>query len=478
MTTPLEVGAIIADKYRVEGTLGQGGMGYVLSARHLQLGERVAIKLLRPTVLAYPDVVARFLREGQMAARIRSEHVGRVFDIGSLSNGSPYMVMEFLDGRDLGHVLATEGPLPVELAVDYVLQAAEAVAEAHALGIVHRDLKPSNLVLTRRADGSACIKVIDFGISKVLQRGEPAAEGELTQSAMMMGSPLYMPPEQMRSARGVDGRADVWSFGCILYALTTGAPPFPGETVMGVYESILGGVPSLEGRRPDAPAGIDLVIRGALEKEVAERTPSLSEFAERLSPYASPLGRLSIERIRGTIGSASHRGPSVSSPPDEIGGAVAKSRGSRAGATAGSWEKDRAARSSPRRGGWVVAGAAAVLGIGLGATVYWLRATDPGSAAAPGGSIAPTSDAPGPASNGAASAAAVTVAPSAAMLASALPATPASSASSPSSVPVAPPPSAAPPKPPPPKPAPAQTPPPKGPPSKKTTGADLFGEPQ
>jgi serine/threonine protein kinase len=163
MVAPIGVGDVLAGKYRVERVLGRGGMGVVVAARHLRLGERVAIKLPAARMIARGDTVARMVREGRAAMRIRSEHVARVYDAGTLETGEPYLVMEHLDGRALGAILAAEGPLPIEAAVEHVLQACEALAEAHALGIVHRDLKPSNLFLTRRADGSPVIKVIDFG---------------------------------------------------------------------------------------------------------------------------------------------------------------------------------------------------------------------------------------------------------------------------------------------------------------------------
>src|SRR4051794_2316718 len=171
MSSPVNVGDILAGKYQVERVLGVGGMGVVVSAKHLTLGERVAIKFLLPQALARTDVVKRFLQEGQAAARLRSEHVARVHDVGTLEDGAPFLVMEYLDGHDISQVIRDKGPLSVESAVDYVLQACEALAEAHAIGIIHRDLKPSNLFLIKRLDGTPSIKLIDFGISKVTLPG-------------------------------------------------------------------------------------------------------------------------------------------------------------------------------------------------------------------------------------------------------------------------------------------------------------------
>ncbi|HEX3344971.1 MAG TPA: serine/threonine-protein kinase, partial [Polyangiaceae bacterium] len=191
-------GDVILGKYRVERVIGLGGMGAVVSARHLQLEERVAIKFLLPAMLANEEVVQRFLREAKAAIRIRSEHCVRVLDVGTLETGAPYMVMEYLEGKDLAAVVEAHAPLAIPDVVDWVLQASEALAEAHALGIVHRDLKPANLFLTRRADGTPSVKVLDFGISKQAASG---ADAGVTKTQAVLGSPRYMSPEQMRSTK-------------------------------------------------------------------------------------------------------------------------------------------------------------------------------------------------------------------------------------------------------------------------------------
>src|SRR5688572_14671551 len=182
MTAPRE-GDILAGKFRIERVLGVGGMGMVVSAMHLQLEERVAIKFLLPEALANPEAVTRFGREARAAVKIKSEHVARVTDVGALpETGAPYMVMELLRGKDLGAALREHGALPVALAVEYVLQACEALAEAHAIGIVHRDLKPANLFLTARADGSPCVKVLDFGISKIAAQSGSGSDMGMTRT--------------------------------------------------------------------------------------------------------------------------------------------------------------------------------------------------------------------------------------------------------------------------------------------------------
>src|SRR6478752_9937760 len=200
MSNEVHEGQILAGKFRIERVLGQGGMGVVVAATHLQLDERVALKFLLPDALANPEAVERFAREARAAVKIKSEHVARVSDVGTLESGSPYMVMEYLQGEDLASWVRRNGAMPVPDAIEFLLQACEAIAEAHALGIVHRDLKPANLFVTRRVDGSPCIKVLDFGISKLTAAG---ADQGITQTASLLGSPLYMSPEQLAAARDV-----------------------------------------------------------------------------------------------------------------------------------------------------------------------------------------------------------------------------------------------------------------------------------
>ncbi len=257
---PVKAGDILAGKYEVERVLGFGGMGVVVAAKHVHLGERVAIKFLLPQALKKAEVVERFLREGRAAVRIKSEHVARVFDVGKLDDGAPYMVMEFLEGADLSTLLKTKGAVPIELAVEYVLQACEAIAEAHSLKIIHRDLKPANLFVAKRADGSPVVKVIDFGISKVADP-TTGTDVEMTKTDVMMGSPVYMAPEQMISARDVDERADVWSLGVILFYLVMGAQPFRGNSVTQLYASIIEGPPRMRDTRPDVPPELEAAVQ-------------------------------------------------------------------------------------------------------------------------------------------------------------------------------------------------------------------------
>jgi hypothetical protein len=293
-TTPLEAprelpktGDVIAGKYRVERVIGMGGMGVVVAARHIELDEPVAIKMLLPHVPATGEPVARFLREAKAAIKIKSEHVVRVLDVGRTATGSPYIVMEYLDGYDLAQVLERSGPLPVEDTVDYVLQACEAIAAAHALGIVHRDLKPANLFLTTSTDGAACVKVLDFGISKLAPSASGTASGTapaLTSTASVMGTPCFMSPEQLRSTRDVDARADIWSMGAILHALMTGMPPYDGESNADVSAKIIRDAPTpLRQLRADTPAELEAIVLRCLEKDPARRFADVALLAEALS---------------------------------------------------------------------------------------------------------------------------------------------------------------------------------------------------
>src|ERR1700722_391905 len=276
-------GDVIANKYRVEHLIGMGGMGLVVAARHIELDERVAIKMLLPHLPATGEPAARFIREAKAAIKIKSHHVVRVLDVGRTDAGSPYIAMEYLDGSDLAQLLDRSGPLAVEDAVSYVMQACEAIAAAHALGIVHRDLKPANLFLTRSGDGTPFVKVLDFGISKIAGSGGGQATG-LTSTTTVMGTPCFMSPEQLRSTRDVDARADIWSMGAILHALLTGAPPYDGESNADVSAKIIRDAPTpLRVLLPDVPAELEAIVLQCLEKDPARRFPDVASLAEALS---------------------------------------------------------------------------------------------------------------------------------------------------------------------------------------------------
>lgn len=283
------IGDVIAGKYAIEKVLGVGGMGVVFAAKHRHLDERVAIKLLLPQFAKDATIVARFMREATAASRIRGKHVARVIDV-TCDGGLPYLVMELLDGYDLAETLESRGPLGLAETIDYLLQACEALAEAHAKGIVHRDLKPSNLFLARQPDGSAILKIVDFGISKFLtpDGADAGNDMSMTQTATVLGSPLYMSPEQLKASKAVDGRTDVWALGVIFHELLTGTCPFSGATLPEVSAGILMlPTPSLVAKRPDLPPQLDGILERWLAKKPEDRFPSVGDVAAALAPYGN-----------------------------------------------------------------------------------------------------------------------------------------------------------------------------------------------
>ena len=289
-------GQILAGKYRLERLIGKGGMGVVYAAHHELLHQRVAIKLLLADANADSATVTRFLNEARAAACVPSDHVVRVLDVGLLDEGRPFLVMEYLEGKDLARVLEERGRLTPREAVDHTLEAIEAVAQAHALGIVHRDLKPSNLFLAEAADGTRGIKVLDFGIAKAFGKAADTHAAVTTQG--LLGSPAYMAPEYVRSAKSFEPRSDMWAFGVILYELLTGALPFRGENVGEILVAILEKTPTpLASIVPGLSPGLVLVVERCMRRNVDERFTNLAELAEALAPYATKRAQ-SIAHIR------------------------------------------------------------------------------------------------------------------------------------------------------------------------------------
>src|SRR5689334_17781374 len=307
----LSRGDILAGKYRVDRVLGSGGMGVVISAHHLGLSQKVAIKFLLPEALEDPEAAERFSREARAAAKIKGEHIARIMDVGTLENGSPYMVMEHLEGEDLAVRLRRERRLPVADAVELVLQACEVIAEAHGLGIVHRDLKPANLFCVAGPENTVSIKVLDFGISKLVGPNTSHTL-TLTKTSALVGSPSYMSPEQIQAARAVDGRTDIWALGVVLYELLAGRVPFDGEGAPEICLKVAKRrPPPLRQFRPDAPAALETVILRCLEKDRTKRYATVSELSLALAPFGTPRGKLSIERIGQLARSGKGSGASV-----------------------------------------------------------------------------------------------------------------------------------------------------------------------
>ncbi len=314
-------GARVAGKYRIERIVGRGGMGIVYAAHHEVLDHRVALKILTPEVAAQPTAVTRFLNEARLAARLRSEHLCQVLDAGVTETGLPYIAMELLEGCDLARLLVDRrAPLPPGEAVEYVIQALDAVSEAHARGVIHRDLKPSNLFLTHTPDGRPTVKVLDFGISKVDDAFAPEgmAPANLTQSRAIIGSPTYMSPEQIQNIRRTDHRTDIWSLGVILYELMTRTQPFRGETPGEIFVRIIEGqlVPPSQVTAAIPKPLSDIVVR-CLRRNVDERFDTVASLAEAIAPFAWYPHAESLARMRHALGargrSGEHSAPGTTS---------------------------------------------------------------------------------------------------------------------------------------------------------------------
>ncbi len=294
----VESGDLLDGKYEVIRVIGQGGMGVVLLARHRFLNGLFALKLMAAAD-APPIQVARFLREARAASKIDNPHVARVTDAGALPSGEPYLVMEYLTGRDLSRQVKDDGPLQLPEAVDYLLQAMEGIAAAHHLGIVHRDVKPANLFVSESPQGSSVVKVLDFGISKVRLGGEVTIDTLSSDPGALMGSPRYMSPEQYQKPESADVRSDVWSLGATLFEILTGEPAFQGSNVPQLYAAIAeGAVSDLTRLRPDLPNGLAAVVTRCLQRLPERRYQDVGELAEALAPFASDAGRQQVGRIR------------------------------------------------------------------------------------------------------------------------------------------------------------------------------------
>jgi len=320
-------------------------MGIVVQAMHLQLGQPVAVKFLLPEVLGNRDVVQRFLREAQAAVRLRSEHVARVIDVGTLETGAPYMVLEYLEGTDLAHYPPSH--LTPGVIVDLMLQACEALAEAHSMGIVHRDIKPANFFVTRRNDGSSLLKILDFGISKAAT----TLDASLTGTQVVMGTPAYMSPEQMKSARDVDQRSDIWSLGIVLYQLLEGTAPFEAETFTSLCIKV-----ATEPQRPmrkALPPALTNVVYRCLEKDPARRFSDVGALARALAPFARSATQAAITLERTSRVYQAGQGATDATLPETATTPVPTTLGGSAIAVA--------TQATPRKRWPIIAGVTAVL---------------------------------------------------------------------------------------------------------------------
>lgn len=293
--TPIVPGDVVGGRYRVGEVIGEGGMGIVFEATHLGLETAVALKVIRSDLKNDEEFVLRFVNEARAAALLKGEHIARVFDVGTLASGEPYLVMERLEGMGLEAFLGAVGRLDPPEAVHLVLEVCEGLAEAHALSLVHRDIKPPNLFLSRRPDGRSILKILDFGIAKRLSDKRFRS---LTNPARSLGSPWYMSPEQMMDSSHVDFRTDIWSVGVLLYELLTGEHPFDGESIPEVCAKVLSApAPSVRELRPDVDPRLDALIMNCLEKEPTLRAPSISALADRLLEFA-PVAMSSASALR------------------------------------------------------------------------------------------------------------------------------------------------------------------------------------
>jgi serine/threonine protein kinase len=299
-----QAGEVLDGKYRIEKLLGEGGMGAVAKATHMLRRAPVALKFMSPAVLALQGAVERFVNEGVAASQIDSDHVVKVFDVGRMPSGAPYLVMEFLDGQDLAQILHRDGGrLSIPRAVHFTIQTLRALQTAHQAGIIHRDMKPSNVFVIDKDGEPDFVKLVDFGISKV-RSDDPEGKGNanLTKTNSALGTPLYMSPEQARSPRDVDARTDLYSVGAILYELLSGRTPYTSDT--GEFTEILFKIfttdpEPLRNLRPDVPEALAAVIHRALTRDLNTRFSSAHEFAEALTPFADERSSAVVSKMRG-----------------------------------------------------------------------------------------------------------------------------------------------------------------------------------
>jgi eukaryotic-like serine/threonine-protein kinase len=299
LVLPFRTGEVVAGKYVIDRLVGEGGMGYVVAARHVDLDEPVAIKFLRPEALSKPDIVARFAREARASTKIKSEHVPRVLDVGSLPACGPFIVMEYLDGRDLGAVLQERGSLAVSRAVECMIQACEALAAAHAAGIVHQDVKPENVFVAKRGAGLDVVKILDFGISTATLTDRPVSPTGAARP--VTGSLSYMSPEQIRGEQ-LDHRTDIWSLGAVLYELLAGRNAFEAPSVPALSTAILESEPpSLVALRPDVPVDLAAVVMRCLTKDPEARYQNVADLALALLPFAPRRSVFSVEQCAAAL---------------------------------------------------------------------------------------------------------------------------------------------------------------------------------
>jgi eukaryotic-like serine/threonine-protein kinase len=361
---PWQPDDVVAGKYRLVSVLGEGGMGIVYEAQHVRLRQRLAIKMVRPTLATRNNVVLRFEREARAAAQLRSVHAAKVIDVDATPDGTPYIVMELLEGHNLANVFMSRRPLAVDEVIGWVLETCCAIAEAHDLGIVHRDLKPSNLFLAYES-GRSVVKVLDFGISKLTDEGDVS----LTTTQVTLGTPNYMSPEQVRSAKEVDLRTDIWSLGVILYELLTGDLPFPGATPSAILAAIVADpVAPMTKLRFDLPRELDAIVQKALSKRPEDRFADVRALASSLMPFA---------RLDPYVGAEVAQMLRKGSLSPAISGVSSAQQPTATAPTAPGWSKITGVTARPRRWTFAIAAAAALAAFGWLARSTLQRGADP-----------------------------------------------------------------------------------------------------
>jgi eukaryotic-like serine/threonine-protein kinase len=305
---------LLEDNYALERVIGCGGAGIVVAARHKRLGLRVALKFLRPDRPRAADVVKRFVREGQLTARIQNAHVTRMLDIGRLPDGEPFLVMEYLEGCDLAALLEARGPLACGEAVAYVRQACLGLTASHAVGIIHRDLKPSNLFLTLAPNGAPLLKILDFGMAEQLANTQ-----ELTANPSDMGSPPFVAPEQLRAERHADAKSDIWALGAALFTLLAGRSPFERPYLSETYLAILSGrVPDLTALRPEIGRPLAAIVERCLAADPEQRFASAAQLNAALAPFAKEEPRIAAPRAGRARPARDTRSKSSLNSPSEL----------------------------------------------------------------------------------------------------------------------------------------------------------------
>ncbi len=375
-TDPL-LDQLVADRYRVIRRLGEGGMGAVYLAEHVVIQKKMALKVLAPELARRPDLVARFLQEARSASRIGHENVIDISDFGQAGDGYVYIAMEFLDGQDLGNLVRSDGALPWPRARNIIMQICRALRAAHDKGIVHRDMKPENIFLIHREGQPDFVKILDFGIAKVMGAGDENAP-RLTRTGMIFGTPEYMAPEQAEG-KDADHRVDVYAVGCIIYHLITGQTPFVAESFMAMLTKHMMEDPVPPSvRRPDLAITpeMDALVLKALEKERDSRYQSMAEFLEAVTTCLGPEGDVAESRpgatraLGGANRSASIHAPRATAPKDRATAAR------RAPAATSIFDERPEARPPAGGGKQKVAIIALGVALGFGAALWLLLGRD------------------------------------------------------------------------------------------------------